>query len=251
MRLTIEIEGERPEKKNLASQNSRLSFPFSLLSSSPLSLRYEPLVRRSSLSSLATVYALDMPGQGASPRPRRRGTGSPGALESYGSLALAAVDWLRENGMLSSPLCAFGHSGGGLAALSAEQERPGTFRVVRRTSFFFRLQLPTAPSFFFSHALILIPLSLSSSAFSPLLQTALPLRARGPDRSESSSEESGRRGLDFITFVSFVSFLSSVSALRALFDAVARGRGPEAPQDLWLQGSGPALPAEENSFLAV
>lgn len=129
--VSFEVENEK----------KTLSHPFFFLPTLPSHSRYEPLVRHSALATLATVYALDMPGQGASPRPRARGTGSPGALESYSFLALAAVAWLREEKLMSSSisssssaplLCAFGHSGGGLAALRAEQERPGTFAAVRR-----------------------------------------------------------------------------------------------------------------------
>ena len=194
------MEGEiEKNKQNTWLVKTHVFLPFSPLSSS-LSLRYEPLLRRSSLSSLATVYALDMPGQGASPRPRRRGTGSPGALESYGFLALAAVDWLREKGLISplSPLCAFGHSGGGLAALSAEQERPGTFRAVRRRGSFFFVCSCHCPGFFVFHALILL-FSLSPPPpsllfykqlylFEPVVLTAAnpPQRNRGEEASASS-----------------------------------------------------------------
>ena len=192
-----------------------------------------------------------MPGQGASPRPRKRGTGSPGALESYAFLALAAVDWLRDNNEMTSSvhspplLCAFGHSGGGLAALRAEQERPGAFRAVRRRKVFNCRLL----AFFFSSLFFSYSLPPPSSLFH---NTALSLRARriassSRRKSFSSREKPARkRGFDLVFFLA-----SSSSSSSALLDAVARGRRPQAPQGVQLQGGRPGLSGQETAVLAV
>lgn len=58
---------------------------------------YVPMVN-AGLSAHFTVYALDAPGQAASPR--RAAPGTPGALAAYPHLALAAVDWLKERGLV-------------------------------------------------------------------------------------------------------------------------------------------------------
>lgn len=56
---------------------------------------YVPMVT-TGLAAHHSVYALDAPGQAASPP--RAAPGTPGALAAYPHLALAAVDWLVERG---------------------------------------------------------------------------------------------------------------------------------------------------------
>ena len=70
-----------------------------------------------------------MPGQGASP-PRAPGrAGGPGALAAYAAAAAAAAGLLAAAHAPARPV-AFGHSGGGLAALAAEQARPGAWAAL-------------------------------------------------------------------------------------------------------------------------
>jgi len=98
------------------------------LPSLPSTHSYAPLALH--LAPVFTVYGLDMPGQGASPpRPAGR-AGGPGALAAYGAAAAAAAAALRAAHGRASPVVAFGHSGGGLAAIAAEQAHPGTWAAL-------------------------------------------------------------------------------------------------------------------------
>ena len=77
------------------------------------------------------VFALDMPGQGDSPR-RASPPGSPGALAAYPQAAVEAVRTLRRLSLAApgARVAVFGHSGGGLAALLAAAAAPALFSAL-------------------------------------------------------------------------------------------------------------------------